>query len=150
MESVTVFGENLFPDRQPWDVVFDTLKVSHSEFWVLAEGGDHGDLESAIPQEGVVSAHGTAVGVPTRASRTRIGIALSVWGETPPDGRGVYLGTCRVDAPARELTCVNVEGREPGPALVLPDAGEYGVKAWRCASEEPERYDIRVWPCPDR
>ncbi|MER7666373.1 hypothetical protein [Streptomyces sp. NPDC096193] len=150
MESPSTFGEDLFPDRQPWDVAFDELTVSYSQFWVLGEGGDRGDVESAIPQGDAVSGHGTAAGVPTRASRALIGAALSVWDETPPDGVGTYLGTCRIEVPERELTLVNVEGREPGPVLVLPDGGAYAVKVWRRSGDEPEQYDIRVWPSPGR
>ncbi|GGT54653.1 hypothetical protein GCM10010271_68150 [Streptomyces kurssanovii] len=150
MESPSRFSEDLFPDRQPWDVAFDELTVSYSQFWVLAEGGDRSDAESAVPQDDAVSGHGTAAGVPTQASRVHIGAALSVWDETPPDGAGVYLGSCRIDVPERELTLVNVEGREPGPSLVLPDSGIYAVKVWRRSADETEQYDIRVWPSPGR
>ncbi|MET7622808.1 hypothetical protein [Streptomyces sp. NPDC005408] len=148
MEPATVFGEDVFPDRQPWDVVFDALTVSYGEFWVLAEGGDRDDVESAIPDGDAVSGHGTAVGVPTRESRTSIEVALSVWDDTPPDGDGAYLNACRINVPERELRVVNVEGREPGPALVLPDSGAYEVKVWRRVCDGPEQYDIRVWPSP--
>ncbi|MEU9994178.1 hypothetical protein [Streptomyces sp. NPDC050848] len=36
------FGEDLFAADQPWDVVFDNLWVSHSEFWLVGR--------SAIPR----------------------------------------------------------------------------------------------------
>ncbi|WNO76777.1 MULTISPECIES: hypothetical protein [unclassified Streptomyces] len=146
MESPCTFGEDLLPDRQPWDVTFDELTVSYSQFWVLAEGGARCDVESATPRGDSVYGHGAAVGVPTLASRANISAVLSVWDDAPPDGIGVYLGRCRIEVAERELTLVNVEGREPGPALVLPDSGSHEVKVWRRSADGPEQYDIRVWP----
>ncbi|MEU6882913.1 hypothetical protein [Streptomyces sp. NPDC046712] len=147
MDPVTIFGKDLFPADQPWDVVFDALWVSHSEFWLVAGSGAGADVVSAIPEGDSVRGIGEAVGVPTLSSATDVGVALSVWEGPAPDGAGTLLGTSRIEAPDREVSLVNVEGREPGPVLVLPEGGEHEVRVWRCA-EGPERYDIRMWPCP--
>ncbi|WP_369147859.1 hypothetical protein [Streptomyces sp. R44] len=150
MESETAFAdEELFPRDQPWDAVFDALSVSHSEFWLVADDMLGADLVSAVPEGDTLKGNGAAVGIPTQLSARRIAVVLSVWEEPAPDGRGVLLGTSRITAPGRELSLVNVEGREPGPVLVLPDEGEHEVKVWRLAPAEaggPERYDVRVWP----
>ncbi|MET7760135.1 transposase [Streptomyces sp. NPDC005389] len=42
-------GEELFPGVQPWDVVYDALWVSHSEFWLAAGDGLGADVVTAIP-----------------------------------------------------------------------------------------------------
>lgn len=79
----TMFGEDLFPTDQPWDVVFDSLWVSHSEFWLVA--GPGADIVSTIPEGDSVRGNGEAVGVPTFSSATDVGVALSVWeGPAPP------------------------------------------------------------------
>ncbi|MFG3041890.1 hypothetical protein ACGFYZ_33830 [Streptomyces sp. NPDC048330] len=152
MEPVANFeNDKLFPDRQPWDVVYDALWVTHGEFWLVAGSGPGGDIDSAIPEDGSIKGNGEAVGIPAASANGRVGAALSVWEEPAPDSQGTPLGTCRIGAPDRELALVNVEGRESGPVLVLPDAGEYQVSVWRCAAAGDggsERYDIRVWPCP--
>ncbi|MFJ6581280.1 hypothetical protein ACIQMY_35555 [Streptomyces sp. NPDC091368] len=141
----------LFPDAQPSDVVLDTLGVSYGEFWLVAGAGPGTDIETAIPEGDAVAGNGAAVGVPTVEPTGRIAVVLSVWEAPAPDGLGVPLGTSRITAPGRELALINVEGREPGPLLVLPDGGEHEVAVWRLArpgAGGPERYDIRVWPCP--
>ncbi|MFB7368913.1 hypothetical protein ACFC0D_03590 [Streptomyces sp. NPDC056222] len=149
MDSAMMFGEDLFPTDQPWDVVFDSLWVSHSEFWLVAAGGHGADIVSAVPDGDSVRGSEDAVGVPTLTSAAHIGVVLSVWEGPAPDGAGALLGTSRIEAPDREVTLVNVEGREPGPVLVLSDGGEHEVRVWR-RSEGPERYDIRIWPCATR
>ncbi|MFE5614199.1 hypothetical protein [Streptomyces sp. NPDC056524] len=149
MDPETMFGEDLFPSDQPWDVVFDSLWVSYSEFWLTASS-DPNDITSVIPDGDSVAGNGKAVGIPTLISAGDIAVALSVWRRPAPDGVGNLLGGSRINAADREVSLVNVEGREPGPILVLPEADEYQVKVWRLPSaggpEEPERYDIRVWP----
>ncbi|MFI6416946.1 hypothetical protein ACIBG6_05910 [Streptomyces sp. NPDC050842] len=152
MDPVVAFGgDALFLHAQPWDVVFDALWVSHSEFWLVAGDGPGADIVSAIPEGDSVKGNGEAVGIPAQGSASRIAVVLSVWEDPAPDGRGTLLGTSRITASTRELSLVNVEGKEPGPVLVLPDEGEHEVRVWRCPAgqaSDPERYDIRVWPCP--
>ncbi|GGT26998.1 hypothetical protein GCM10010222_81000 [Streptomyces tanashiensis] len=154
MAPETAFADvALFPQAQPWDVVFDALWVSYSEFWLVAGAGPGADIESAIPEGDAVKGNGEAIGIPTQISAGHIAVALSVWGAPAPDGQGLLLGTARITAPDREVTLVNVEGREPGPVLVLPDEGEHEVKVWRLEPRkpgDPERYDVRVWLCPVR
>ncbi|MFG3350154.1 hypothetical protein ACGF1Z_34465 [Streptomyces sp. NPDC048018] len=141
----------VFPGKQPWDVVFDALWVTHGEFWLVAGSGPGADITSAVPEGDGVQGNGEAVGIPASASG-RVGVALSVWAGPAPDGQGVTLGASLISVPDRELALVNVEGREPGPVLVLPDDGDYEVRAWRCPPTEEqtlvERYDIRAWLCP--
>ncbi|MEU6622631.1 hypothetical protein ABZ926_17945 [Streptomyces litmocidini] len=149
--EMALVGEVLFPEAQPWEVVFDALWVSHSEFWLVAGDGPGADIVGAVPEGDAVKGNGEAIGIPAQGSAGRVAVVLSVWEAPAPDGRGVLLGTSRIAAPGRELALVNVEGREPGPVLVLPDEGEYEVKVWRLASksaDDPERYDVRVWRCP--
>ncbi|GGU12802.1 hypothetical protein GCM10010272_67510 [Streptomyces lateritius] len=151
MDPESMINSDLYPDRQPWDVVFDELWVSHSEFWLVAGSGPGADIVSAIPEGDAVTGNGEAIGIPTSGSAGDVSIALSVWEAPVPEGRGTWLGTCRIWAPGRELSFVNVEGREPGPVLVLPEGAEYQVSVWRCAKADAagsERYDIRVWQCP--
>jgi hypothetical protein len=144
-------GEDLFPETQPWDMVYDAMWVSHGEFWLTAGEGPGADIVSALPEGDSVKGNGEAIGIPTAASHVRIVAALSVWETPAPDRQGTLLGTSRITSPTRELGLVNVEGREPGPVLVLPDEGEHEVKVWRLAPEnagDRERYDIRVWLRP--
>ncbi|MDX2565254.1 hypothetical protein PV371_37255 [Streptomyces sp. TX20-6-3] len=146
-------GEELFPGVQPWDVVYDALWVSHSEFWLAAGDGLGADVVTAIPEGDSVKGNGVAVGSPTLGSAGRVTAVLSVWESPAPDGQGTLLGTSRITSPTRELALINVEGREPGPVLVLQDEGEHEVKVWRRATtstDDPEHFDIRVWPCPTR
>ncbi|KQX14914.1 hypothetical protein ASC82_06545 [Streptomyces sp. Root431] len=150
MRPETAFtGEDLFPHAQPWDVVFDVLRVSHGEFWLVAGDGPGAGIVSAIPEGDSLTGNGEAIGIPTLASAGHVAVALSVWEGPAPDGPGKLLGTSRIVAPDRELALVNVEGREPGPVLVLPDEGEHQVRVWRRPARGvggPECYDIRVWP----
>ncbi|GGY26152.1 hypothetical protein [Streptomyces tanashiensis] len=151
--EVAFAGEVLYPQAQPWEVVFDALWVSHSEFWLVAGDGFGADIVTAIPEGDSVRGNGEAIGIPTQGSAGRIAVVLSAWEEPAPDGRGVLLGMSRITAPDRELALVNVEGREPGPVLVLRDEGDHEVKVWRLAPGSDgavERYDVRVWPCPAR
>ncbi|MFF8836057.1 hypothetical protein [Streptomyces sp. NPDC015130] len=144
-------SDTLFPDVQPWDAVYDSMWVSHGEFWLVAGDGPGVDTTTAIPRGDTVQGNGDAVGVPTTGSTDRIAAVLSVWDSPAPDRLGTLLGTSRISSPTRELALINVEGREPGPVLVLPDEGEYEVKVWRCAvqtADDLEGYDIRVWLCP--
>ncbi|MFJ4868575.1 hypothetical protein [Streptomyces sp. NPDC088757] len=146
-------GEELFPEAQPWDTVYDAMWVSYSEFWLTAGGGPAADIATAIPEGDAVKGNGEAIGIPTLGSNTRIAAVLSVWESPAPDGQGTPLGTARITSLTRELALVNVEGREPGPALVLPDEGEHEVRVWRRtarSADDPECYDIRVWLCPTR
>ncbi|MFF7780295.1 hypothetical protein ACFZCG_38475 [Streptomyces tanashiensis] len=146
-------GEGLFPDVQPWDAVYDALLGAHSEFWLAAGDGPGADIVTAIPEGDSVRGNGEAVGIPTLGSTGRIAAVLSVWEAPAPDGQGTLLGTSRITSLTRELALVNVEGREPGPVLVLPDEGEHEVRVWRRAAgsvDDPECYDIRVWLCPAR
>ncbi|WP_225805583.1 hypothetical protein [Streptomyces sp. NK15101] len=149
MDPERVFaGEDLFPGAQPWDRVYAAMWVSHSEFWLVAGDGPCADPVTAIPEGDCVKGNGEAIGIPTLGSATRIQAVLSVWESPSPDGQGTLLGTSRITSPTRELTLINVEGREPGPVLVLPNEGEHEVRVWRCAARsaaDPERYDIRVW-----
>lgn len=151
MEPETMFDKGLFPaDLQPWDAVFDYLWVTHSEFWLVA--GPDADIVSAIPDRNSVAGNGGAVGVPAPSSETHVGVALSIWEGPAPDGAGALLGTTKIEVPDREVTLANVEGREPGPVLVLPEADGYQVAVWRLPAEVegevPERFDIRMWPLP--
>ncbi|MFD4322241.1 hypothetical protein [Streptomyces sp. NPDC058548] len=144
-------GDDLFPHAQPWDVTYDALWVSHSAFWLVAGSGPGADIVTAIPERDSVKGNGEAIGIPTTGSATRIAAALSIWEGPAPDGQGLLLGGCPISVPDRELALVNVEGREPGPVLVLAEEGGHQVSVWRreaTSLEEPERYDIRVWPCP--
>ncbi|MCT4357816.1 hypothetical protein M5362_32435 [Streptomyces sp. Je 1-79] len=153
MVTDSTFGKSMFPADQPWDVVFDALWVSYSEFWLVAGSGPGADFTPVIPDGDSVQGNGGAVGVPTSRSTTRIEVALSVWDRPAPDGTGTPLGTARIEVPDREVALVNVEGREPGPVLVLPEADEYQVKVWRCPvapGSAPERYDIRLWPYSEK
>ncbi|WP_030557039.1 hypothetical protein [Streptomyces exfoliatus] len=146
-------GEELFPDAQPWDTVYDAMWVSHGEFWLSAGDGPGTDIVTAIPEGDSVKGNGEAIGIPTLGSSTGIAAVLSVWESPAPDAQGTLLGMSRITSPTRELSLVNVEGREPGPVLVLPDEGEHEVRVWRCAAkgaDDPERYDIRVWLYPTR
>ncbi|WP_328946755.1 hypothetical protein OG259_40080 [Streptomyces sp. NBC_00250] len=151
MDPLRVSAEDeLFPSAQPWDVVDDSLWVSHSEFWLVAGSGPGIDIVSAVPEGDSIKGNGGAVGIPTRASETRIAAVVSVWEGAAPHGDGAFLGTCRITVPDRELALVNVEGREPGPVLVLPEEGEHTVSVWRrdvSGSDAAEQYDIRVWRC---
>ncbi|WP_329428025.1 hypothetical protein [Streptomyces sp. NBC_01268] len=154
MDPETAFaGEELFAHARPWDVVYDALWVSHSEFWLVAGNGPGADVVTAIPEGDSVKGNGEAIGIATLGSAGRIAVALSVWEASAPDGQGTLLGTSRIMVPDRELAVVNVEGREPGPVLVVLDEGEHEVKVWRLApgsADDPERYDVRVWLCPAR
>ncbi|MFE1549878.1 hypothetical protein [Streptomyces sp. NPDC058718] len=150
MHPETAFAdEDLFPHSKPWDVVYDVLWVTHSEFWLVAGDGPGADLVGAIPEGDSLKGNAEAIGIPTLASAGHVAVALSVWEEPAPDGHGELLGTSRIVAPGRELALVNVEGREPGPVLVLPDEGEHQVRVWRRSATGAggsECYDIRVWP----
>jgi len=152
MDPEKVFaGEELFPGAQPWDSVYDTLWVTHSVFWLVAGTGPGADIVSAVPEGDSVKGSGEAVGIPTPTSAARVTAVLSVWDSPAPDGRGTSLGAARITVPARELVLVNVEGREPGPVLVLPEEGEHEVRVWWLATsgaEELDRYDIRLWRRP--
>ncbi|MFE5594239.1 hypothetical protein [Streptomyces sp. NPDC056549] len=86
MDPETAFaGEVLFPQVQPWDVVFDNLWVSYSEFWLVAGAGPGADLESAIPEGDAVKGNGEAIGIPTQIPAGCIAVALSVWEAPAPD-----------------------------------------------------------------
>ncbi|MER5708588.1 hypothetical protein [Streptomyces sp. NPDC002122] len=141
--------EDFFPHAQPWDVVYDVFRVTHSEFWLVVGDGPGADIVSAIPEGDSLKGNGEAIGIPTLASAGHVAVAPSVWEEPAPDGHGKLLGTSRIVAPGRELALVNVEGREPGPVLVLPDEGEHQVWVWRRPARGgggTECYDVRVWP----
>ncbi|MEU2656047.1 hypothetical protein ABZ615_12050 [Streptomyces sp. NPDC007325] len=149
MNSGDELAHNLFQEREPTDVVFDTLWVTHSEFWlVLAAAGHFVDVSTAIPSEDSIVGNGDAVGIPTRESVVDVRISLSVWPTTPPDGRGAPLGSTSIEVEGRELRLVNVEGREPGPVLLLEEDGPHLVRVWRSEpgpEGQKEFYDIRVW-----
>ncbi|MFG3345772.1 hypothetical protein ACGF1Z_12010 [Streptomyces sp. NPDC048018] len=146
--DTSLVAASLFPDEQPWDVVFDAFHVTHGQFWLVA--GDGAEIVSAVPEGDSLKGNGAAIGIPASRSATRVSVALSFWEEPAHDGCGALVGRCRIAVPDRELALVNVEGREPGPVLLLPDGGEYEVTVRRLEAEDavaPERYEIRVWPC---
>ncbi|MFJ8659723.1 hypothetical protein [Streptomyces sp. NPDC093795] len=146
-----IFSAGMFPGRSPWHVVFDVLSVSHSQFWLVSGSMPGSPIVCPVPEGDSMKGNGEAVGVPTLASATRVDVVLSAWEREAPEGHGTPLGTCRIWVPGRELVLVNVEGREPGPVLVLPDAEEFQVRGWRCPASDghgPERYDLRVGPVP--
>ncbi|MFI0990509.1 hypothetical protein [Streptomyces exfoliatus] len=150
MDNDASFGAGLFQGKVPWDVIYDTLWVSHKEFWLVAGTGPGPDIVTAIPEGDTIACNGEAVGIPT-LTEGLVNVALSVWGGPPPDGQGPLLGTGRINAVDRELALVNVEGREPGAVLILEEAGEHQVRVWRAApraDDQAELFDVRIWPCP--
>ncbi|MFE9045306.1 hypothetical protein ACFY9F_32320 [Streptomyces sp. NPDC012421] len=152
MDNDDELERNIFQECEPTDVVYDTLGVTHSEFWlVLAAAGHFVDVSTAIPSDDSIAGNGDAVGIPTRESVGDVGISLSVWPTTPPDGTGAPLGSTSIRVEGRELRLVNVEGREPGPVLLLEEDGPYLVRVWRSepgSEGQKEFYDIRVWKDP--
>ncbi|GGR51696.1 hypothetical protein [Streptomyces roseolus] len=152
MDDEAEFENNLFLGGEPTDVVFDALWVTYSQFWLTLAAADRFvDVSTAIPAADSIATNGDAVGIPTRSSAGNVKVALSAWPATPPDGQGDLLGSSSVVVEGRELHLVNVEGREPGPVLVLEDDGSYEVRVWRsepAGTGATEYFDIRVWQDP--
>ncbi|MFE6222976.1 hypothetical protein [Streptomyces sp. NPDC057854] len=148
MDDEAEFESNLFLVGEPTDVVFDALSVTYSQFWLALAAADHFvDVSTAVPAADSIVTNGDAVGIPTKISAGHVKVALSAWPATPPDGQGVLLGSSSIEVEGRELHLVNVEGREPGPALVLEDDGPYEVRVWRsepAGTSTTEYFDIRV------
>lgn len=141
------FEGTLFSGDNPWDVVFDILRTPYREFWLI--GDSRADIESAIPGSDSIAGNSEAVGIPC-LREGRVLVSISVWEGPAPDGQGDYLGASQISAPEREVTLINVEGRDPGPVLVLQDEGDHHVKVWRSIARNSngfEQYDIRLWPC---
>ncbi|MGW3521383.1 hypothetical protein [Streptomyces hydrogenans] len=151
MDDGAGFERDLFQGNEPTDVVFDSLWVTYSEFWLAPAAGPYADVTTAIPVGDAIAANGEVVGIPTKNSAGDVTVALSVWPATPPDGRGTLLGSASIEVEGRELHLINIEGREPGPVLVLEDDGTYEVRVWKSEPAEvtPEFFDIRVWQNPD-
>ncbi|MFC9337391.1 hypothetical protein ACFT0G_02975 [Streptomyces sp. NPDC057020] len=150
MDNNADFGAHLFPGESPWDAIYDTLWVSHREFWLVAGTGPGPNIMTAIPEGDTIACNGEAVGIPT-LSEGRVSVALSVWEGPAPDGQGSFLGTGQINVSDRELSLLNVEGREPGPVLTLEEEGQHEVRVWRAAarsSDGAELFDVRIWPCP--
>ena len=145
------FERDLFQGDEPTDVVFDSLWVTYSQFWLVPVAGPYPEVTTAIPVGDAIAANGEVVGLPTKNSAGDVRVALSVWSATPPDGHGTLLGSASIVVEGRELRLINVEGREPGPVLVLDDDGTYEVRVWRSEPAEvtPEFFDIRVWQNPN-
>ncbi|MFF9340515.1 hypothetical protein ACF1CG_12315 [Streptomyces sp. NPDC014773] len=149
MDDEAEFERNSFRDGEPWDVVFDTLWIICSQFWLVLAAADRSvDVSTVIPAGDSIASNGDAVGIPTRISAGHVKVALSAWPATPPDGQGVPLGSSSIVVEGRELRLVNVEGREPGPVLVLEEDGPYEVRVWRSEVQGAEYFDIRVWQGP--
>ncbi|MGA5198305.1 hypothetical protein [Streptomyces exfoliatus] len=150
MENSARFGDNLFEGANPIDVAFDTLWVTHREFWLVAGDGPGADVSTAIPVGDSLAHNGEAVGIPTLAEGF-VNVALSAWASRPPHAQGFLLGSCSINANEREVSLINVEGREPGPVLVLEEAGEHQVSVWRSIPQNDddfEMFDIRIWLGP--
>ncbi|MDX2290926.1 MULTISPECIES: hypothetical protein [Streptomyces] len=151
MDNGAEFERNVFQGGEPTDVVVDTLWVTHSQFWLAPAAGTYPDVTTAIPVGDSIAENAEVVGIPTKSSAGDMRVALSLWPTTPPDGRGTLLGSASIVVEGRELHLINVEGREPGPVLVLEDDGTYKVRVWRTEPAETtaaEYFDIRVWQGP--
>ncbi|MFI0829549.1 hypothetical protein ACH4Q7_34640 [Streptomyces roseolus] len=148
MDGEAEFESGLFLDGEPTDVVFDALWVTYSQFWLALAAADRFvDVSTAIPAADSIATNGDAVGIPTRSSAGNVKVALSAWPATPPDGQGDLLDSSSIVVEGRELHLVNVEGREPGPVLVVEDDGPYEVRVWRsepAGASTTEYFDIRV------
>ncbi|MFF2776058.1 hypothetical protein ACFVU3_14225 [Streptomyces sp. NPDC058052] len=131
MDDAAAFESALFRDGEPYDVAFDSLWVTYGEFWLVSTAGCSVDVSTAIPTADSIVTNGGAVGIPAKSSAGHMAMALSLWSATPPDGRGIPLGSSSITVEGRELSLVNVEGREPAPALVVEEDGTYQVRVWR-------------------